>query len=200
MLLEQSTIMPETIFQKDLHVKRVTTIGYAAAKALNDPVRIKILEILDHQQMSAEEIVKILGNSGHKKATTTIRHHLDTLKNAGLIQATKMVEARGAVIKYYSPILRAFSYETPMDFETKYVKLIDELSSKMLKVLRSVFEDKKFTSTFDNKNECNLCKKDHFKEYLALEIINGAIAKAMERKEYEEIVPRLEKPIKPSKT
>src|SRR5690349_10393045 len=117
--------MPKTLFQKDLHIQRVTTLGYAAAQALNDPVRIKILEILQHQQMSAEEIVRILGNSGHKKATTTIRHHLDTLKRAGLIQATKMVEARGAVIKYYLPTLRAFSYETPNDFEIKNLKLIE---------------------------------------------------------------------------
>jgi DNA-binding transcriptional ArsR family regulator len=193
--------MPATLFQKDLHVKRVTTLGYTAARALNDPVRIKILEVLEHQQMSAEEIVSILGNSGYRKATTTIRHHLDTLKNAGLIQATKMVEARGAVIKYYSPTLRAFSYETPIDFEIKNAKLIEEVSSRMLKILRGILEEKKFASTHDNKNNrCSLCKRDHFKEYLALEIINAAIAKAMERKEYEEIVSGTDQSIKSSKT
>ena len=63
--------------------------------ALNDPVRIKILEILSHKQMTTEEIAKILRRSGHKKATTTIRHHLDILKSAGLIEVSKMVEARG---------------------------------------------------------------------------------------------------------
>ena len=116
--------MVETLFQRDIKIKRVTTLGYSAAQALNDPVRIKILEILSHVQMCAEEITKTLGSSGYKKATTTIRHHLDTLKSAGLIQATKMVEVRGAVMKYYSPTLRAFSYDLP-DLE-KHVKLVDD--------------------------------------------------------------------------
>jgi len=181
--------MPETLFQKDVRIKRVTTLGYSAAQALNDPVRIKILEILSHKQMSAEEIVKALASSGFKKATTTIRHHLDTLKSAGLIQATKMVEVRGAVMKYYSPTLRAFSYDAPADFEAKNAKLIEDTGSKLLKVLKSVVEDKKFVETLDGKNNgCSLCKNDHFKEYLALEILNAALAKAMERKEYGEMI------------
>ncbi len=181
--------MPETLFQKDIRIKRVTTIGYRAAQALNDPVRIKILEILSHKQMSAEEIVKALASSGFKKATTTIRHHLDTLKSAGLIQATKMVEVRGAVMKYYSPTLRAFSYDAPADFEAKNAKLIEDTGSKLLKVLKSVVEDKKFVAAIDGKNNgCSLCKNDHFREYLALEILNAALAKAMERKEYGEMI------------
>jgi DNA-binding transcriptional ArsR family regulator len=181
--------MPEILFQKDSHIKRVTTIGYRAAQALNDPVRIKILEILSHTQMSTEEIVKTLAHSGFKKATTTIRHHLDSLKSAGLIQATKMVEVRGAVMKYYSPTLRAFSYDAPADLEVKNAKLVGDTSLKLLKILKSVLEDKKFATAFDSKNKgCSLCKNDHFREYLALEILNAALARAMERKEYGDLI------------
>lgn len=192
--------MPETLFQKDIRIKRVTTLGYRAAQALNDPVRIKILEILSHKQMSAEEIVKALGGSGFKKATTTIRHHLDTLKSAGLIQATKMVEVRGAVMKYYAPTLRAFSYDAPVELEIKHAKLIEDTSTKLLKTLKSILEDKKFAASLDGKNNgCNLCKNDHFREYLALEILNAALAKAMERKEYGEMTSGKEPAAKPSK-
>ena len=180
--------MPETLFQKDVKIKRVTTIGYSAAQALNDPVRIKILEILNHKQMSAEEIVKALSSSGFKKATTTVRHHLDTLKGAGLVEATKMVEVRGAVMKYYSPTLRAFSYDAPADLEAKNAKLVDDAGVKLLKVLKGVMEDKKFLATLDGKGSCSMCKGDHFKEYLALEIMNAALAKAMERKEYQDML------------
>src|SRR5919198_2598800 len=133
-MLNSDIIMAETLFQKDVSIKRVTTLGYSAAQALNDPVRIKILEILSHKQMPAEEIAKALGSSGYNKATTTVRHHLDTLKSAGLVQATKMVEVRGAVMKYYSPTLRAFSYDAP-DLE-KYAKLVDDTSTKLLKILK----------------------------------------------------------------
>ncbi|HKZ61950.1 MAG TPA: winged helix-turn-helix domain-containing protein [Nitrososphaera sp.] len=178
--------MAGTLFQKDVRIKRVTTLGHIAAQALNDPVRIKILEILSHKQMSAEEITKALGSSGYKKATTTIRHHLDTLKVAGLIEATRMVEVRGAVMKYYAPTLRAFSYDAP-DLE-KHTKIVDDTGTKMLKVLKGVLEDKKFVTSFAGKDSCNQCKVDHYREYAALEILNAAIAKAMDRKEYAEIV------------
>jgi DNA-binding transcriptional ArsR family regulator len=186
--------MAGTLFQKDVKMKGVTTLGYRSAHGLNDPVRIRILEILSHKQMTAEEIAKILGSSSYKKATTTVRHHLDTLKNSGLIEVTKMVEVRGAVMKYYMSTLRAFSYDVP-DLE-KHPKLIHDTSSKLLRVLKSVLEDKKFVTAFGGKDACNLCEGDHYKEYVALEILNAALARALEKKEYAEIVAAKAQPKK----
>ena len=186
--------MAETLFQKDVRIRRVTTLGYPAARALNEPVRIKILEILSHKAMSADEIAKGLSSFGYKKATTTIRHHLDTLKGAGLIEATRMVEVRGAVMKYYATTLRAFSFDAP-DLE-KHSKLVDDAGTKLVKVLKVVLEDKKFVAAFAGKDACSQCKGDHYKEYAALEILNAALAKAMERKEYAEMVAGKEQPKK----
>ena len=174
--------MVGTLFENEVRVKGVTTLGYQSAHALNDPVRIKILEILSHKQMTTDEISKILRRSGHKKATTTIRHHLDTLKSAGLIEVTKMVEVRGAVRKYYMPTLRAFSYNLP-NLE-KHSKLIEETSSTLLKVLKSVLEDEKFVTEINGRETCSVCKGDHYKEYVAFEILNAALARTLQNKEY----------------
>lgn len=186
--------MAGTLFQKEVKIKRVTTLGYSAARALNDPVRIKILEILSHKQMSTDEIAHALSSSGYKRATTTIRHHLDTLKGAGLIEATRMVEVRGAVMKYYAPTIRAFSYAAP-DLE-KHAKLVDDTGTKLLKVMKRIIEDKKFAAAFAGKDVCGQCKSDHYKEYVALEILNAALAKAMERKEYGEMAAGKQQPKK----
>jgi len=48
--------MAETLFQKEVRIKRVTTLGIAAAQALNDPGRVGLLDILRHKQMSADQI------------------------------------------------------------------------------------------------------------------------------------------------
>jgi DNA-binding transcriptional ArsR family regulator len=178
--------MAGTFFEKEVKMKGVTTLGYQSARALNDPVRIKILEILSHKQMTTEEIAKILRRSGHKKATTTIRHHLETLKNAGLIEVAKMVEVRGAVRKYYMSTLRAFSYNVP-NLE-KHSKLIEDISSKLLKVLRNVHEDGKFITEVSGKDSCSLCKGDHYKEYVAMELLNNALARTLESREYAMII------------
>ncbi|HEY7733541.1 MAG TPA: winged helix-turn-helix domain-containing protein [Nitrososphaera sp.] len=181
--------MAATLLQKDVRTKRITTLGHVAARALNDAVRLRILEILSHRSMSAEELTKALGTGGLKKATTTIRHHLDTLKKAGLIEATKMVEVRGAVMKYYAPTLRAFSYSSPADLDLKHSKLIEDTSSKLLKVMKAVYEDKKLAASFDSKNgaPCNLCKTNHFREFIVMEILNSATVRAMEKQEYADV-------------
>lgn len=182
--------MAVTLLQKDVRIRRITTLGHVAARALNEPVRLRLLEILSHRSMSAEELTKALGSSGLKKATTTIRHHLDTLRKADLIEATKMVEVRGAVMKYYAPTLRAFSFNSPADLDSKYSKLIEDTSSRLLKVMKAIYEDKKLVSALDSKNifPCNLCKTNHFKEFIAMEILNSAIAMAMEKQEHGVVV------------
>jgi DNA-binding transcriptional ArsR family regulator len=182
--------MPETLLQREVKTKRIATIGYRAAQALNDPVRVKILEIISHKPMSAEEIARSLASNGYKKATTTVRHHLQTLKDAALVETTRMVEVRGAVMKYYAPTLKAFSYEIPFDLEERHAKLIDETSSRLFKIIRNIHDDKRFLGSLEKENgsSCNLCKVNHFREYLAFEIVNSALARLLDRKEYAEIL------------
>ena len=175
--------MGGTLFEINVRMKGVTTLGYQSAYALGDPVRIKILEILSHKQMTTDEISKMLRRAGQKKATTTIRHHLDILKDAGLIEVTKMVEVRGAVQKYYATTLRAFSYDAA-NLE-KQSKLIEDISAGLQKILKCIFEDEKFIiETTRKKNTCSICKGGHYMEYVALEILNNALAKALQSKEY----------------
>jgi DNA-binding transcriptional ArsR family regulator len=174
--------MAGPLFENEVRIKGVTTIGHQTAQALNDPVRIKILEILSHKQMTAEEISRMLRRSALKKATTTIRHHLDSLKNAGLIEVSKIEEVRGAIKKYYMPTLRAFSYNIP-NLEM-HSKLIEDTSLKLLKVIRNVIKDEKFATEIIGKDTCNICKGDHYKEYAALEILNKALARTLHHEEY----------------
>jgi DNA-binding transcriptional ArsR family regulator len=155
----------------------VTTLNHVAAQGLSDPARIKILELLSHKPMNAEEIAKALGSAGIKKATTTVRHHLDTLKEAGLIEPARIVEVRGAVMKYYSATLKVFDCQAPADLDIRALRLIDDTSNKLAKVLKSVHDDKRFLA-LDKDGKC--------RGFLVLEIINAALAKAMERPESKE--------------
>lgn len=53
-------------------------------KALNDPTRRRILELLQDRDMTAGEIVEHFNISG-----PSISHHLDLLKQANLVTADK---------------------------------------------------------------------------------------------------------------
>ncbi|KAF6242167.1 transcriptional regulator, partial [Nitrosopumilus sp. b1] len=85
-----------TLLEKQLKVNRIVTTSTDQARAIEDPSRAKIIENLYHKSMSAEQIANQLKKSGYKKALTTIRHHLEILKEAGLIEIVKIEETRGA--------------------------------------------------------------------------------------------------------
>ena len=164
--------MSETLLQREVKVRRITTLSHQAAQGLGDASRLRILEVLAHKAMTAEEISKALAGSGFKKATTTIRHHLDTLKRAGLVETAKMVEVRGAVMKYYSATVKAYGCAAPADLDAKAARTINETSIKMAKVLNGIYADKRFAALAEKDGKC--------KEFLAAEIVNAALARALE--------------------
>ena len=176
--------MAEMIMQRDVRARRLVALDQKSAHALGDIVRMRILEVLAHRPMSAEELTKALGNAGQKKAITTVRHHLDALKTAGLIEATKMVEVRGAVMKYYAPTVRAFSFEVPSKFEDTHARLILDTSTRIQKILKGILENKKFLAESEQSSMmCSICKGNHFREYAVAEIVNHALVRAMDGNE-----------------
>ena len=88
----------------------VTSIDHA--KAVEDPARAKIVQMLYHKNLNAEQITLQLKKEGHKKALTTTRHHLDILKESGLSEIVKIEESRGAITKFYGTSTKLLDYET----------------------------------------------------------------------------------------
>ena len=55
------------------------------------------MQLLHKKQLNVEQITRRLKKFGYKKAVTTIRHHIEILKNSGLIEISKIEEARGGI-------------------------------------------------------------------------------------------------------
>lgn len=166
-----------TLLQKELKVNRILTTNITQAKALDDLARVKILQILYHNEFSAEQISAELHKKGYKKALTTIRHHLDVLKTAGLVEIVKMEESRGAVIKYYGTSVKLLGYEIPSNFDSNYSKTITDASMKIEKIIKSIAQ--KNLSKIKKKNSENP-NESHFDQYVLMEIVNRAVTKIFE--------------------
>ena len=93
------------IMEKVISVDRIIATNYEQFRALEDPIRGKIVQLLHKKQLNVEQISRRLKKFGYKKAVTTIRHHVEILKDSGLIEIGKMEEARGAITKYYGSLL-----------------------------------------------------------------------------------------------
>ena len=159
------------LLKKNININRIITIGVEDAKAVDDPLRVKILQILYNKQLDAYRITQHLKKFGHKKALTTIRHHLDILKTAGLIEIVKIEESRGAIIKYYGTSVKFLEFDLPGDFNSRYASIIKSTSLKL----------EKLCSTISKK----IPKKQNdpdFHDYLVMEIITRATTTVLEKK------------------
>lgn len=161
-----------TLLEKQIKVNRIVTTSIGHARAIEDPARAKIIAILYKKALSADQISKELKKSGYKKALTTIRHHLDILKESGLIEVVKIEETRGAISKFYSTTTKLLSYDAPDDFDSKYSKIIDNTSNKIEKILKGI--SPKTGKSRKGKGS------EEYSQYLIMEIMNRAMTNVLE--------------------
>jgi DNA-binding transcriptional ArsR family regulator len=179
-----------TLFQKDTKISHVITTSVERSKALEDEARATILAILSHKVLSTENIVKELKKAGYEKATTTVRHHLDILKDCGLIEIVRVQEVRGAVLKYYSATAKFLGFEDSFD-SNKYSRAISETAIKLLKIADSIVD--RYGTTIKNTAglTCPYCSMQHGKEYTVLEIMNRALAEMVQKNEFVDMMKEL---------
>ena len=159
-----------TLLEKPIKVNRIVTTSIVHARAIEDPARAKIIELLYNQHLSADQICTSLKKVGIKKALTTIRHHLEILKESGLIEIVKIEESRGAITKFYSTSTKLLDFQTPDDFDSKYSKIIDNTSDKIEKILKGLTPKTKSKSK----------KSESYNQYLVMEIMNRAMTSVFE--------------------
>ena len=163
-----------TILEKPISVNRTLATSLEHAKAIEDPARAKILQMLYRKHLNAEQITTQLKKNGFKKAITTTRHHLEILKCAELIEVVKIEEKRGAMIKYYGTSTKLLDYETPKDFEKKYSTVIKSTSKHIEQLLDGLSKKTGKTKPSQSKQE--------YSQYLMMEIVNRAVTTVFEKR------------------
>jgi DNA-binding transcriptional ArsR family regulator len=174
-----------TLLEKPIKINRTMTTSLGHARALEDPARVKILEILYHKSLSAEQIANNLNRHGHKKALTTIRHHIDILKESGLIELVKIQETKGAITKYYGTSTKLLGYNAPEDFDSKYSSAIKNTSKKLEDILQTL-APKAAPKKPGKKSD------QQYTQYIIMEIMNRAMTSLMEKRT--NIIPTGDKP------
>ena len=163
------------LLEKPIKVNRIVTSSSQQAKAIEYPVRSKILKILYKKQLTTEQILEELKKTGYNKALTTTRHHLEILKISGLIEVVKIQESRGAITKYYGTSTKLLAYDTPDDFESKYASLIKITSGKIENIVKSISQK----TSMKTKN-LTVEENESYNQYLLMEIVNRALTNVLE--------------------
>ena len=161
------------LMEKEITINRIMSVNYDVFKALDDPIRGKIVQLLHKKQLNVGQICRRLKKFGYKKAVTTIRHHTEILKDSGLIEIVKIEESRGAVTKYYGSSTKLLDFTLPLDFDKNYSKIITKTLPKLRKLVNSI--SKIFPKT----------RKVHqisYNNYIIMEIINRTMTNLLEKK------------------
>ena len=159
--------------EKEISIDKIIPINYEQFKALEDPIRGKIVQMLYKKNLNVEQIHRRLKKFGFKKAVTTIRHHVEILKNSGLIEIVKIEELQGATSKYYGSSIKLLDFTLPLDFDKNYSKIISKTSLKLGNVISLI--SKNFSKT-------RKVSQINYNNYITVEIINRAIANILEKK------------------
>ncbi len=161
------------LMEKEVTIDRIIAANYDVFKALDDPIRGKIVQLLNKKQLNVEQITRRLKKFGYKKAVTTIRHHIEILKDSGLIEIVRIEESRGAITKYYGSSTKLLDFTLPLDFDENYSKLISKTSLKLGKVISPIL--KNFSKT-------RKIQQINYNNYIIMEIINRAVTNLLEKK------------------
>ena len=161
------------LMEKEITVDKIIAANYEVFKALDDPIRGKIVQLLNKKQLNVEQITRRLKKFGYKKAVTTIRHHVEILKDSGLIEIVKIEESRGAVTKYYGSSIKLLDFTLPLDFNKNYSNLISKTSLKLSKVIDPIL--KNFSKT-------RKIQQINYNNYIVMEIMNRSITNLLEKK------------------
>ena len=161
------------LMEKKISIDRTIAANNDVFGALARPTRRRIVELLNKKQLNVEQIRSRLKKHGYKKSVTTIRHHIEILKDSGLIEITKIEESQGAITKYYGSSTRLLDFLSPSDFDEDYSKIISKTTLKLAKVIGPIL--KNFPKT-------RKIQQINYNSYIVMEIMNRSLTNLLEKK------------------
>ena len=161
------------LMEKKISIDRTIAVNNDVSRALARPTRGKIVELLNKKQLNVEQIRSRLKKHGYNKSVTTIRHHIEILKDSGLIEITKIEESQGAITKYYGSSTKLLDFMLPSDFDENYSKIISKTSLKLEKIIGPIL--KNFSKT-------RKIQQINYNKYIVMEIMNRSITNLLEKK------------------
>lgn len=165
------------LLESDVPIREVVTTDPEKAKALDDEVRAKILDMLAEEEMTVREIHEEIGRRGEKKAETTVRHHLKVLQDAGMVEIARLEDAGGGTLKHYRSNTRVFSYDLPEDAEETLAQARETTSDELESLVETLYAEHgdEIDEVAREMKPCDYCETQHYEEFVVRELLNRAL-------------------------
>lgn len=178
------------LLESDVPIREVVTTDPEKAKALENDVRAKILDMLAAEEMTIEEIHDELHRRGDEKAETTVRHHVNVLKDAGMVEIARLEEAGGGTRKYYKSNTRVFSYELPERSDEQLASAQKTTTAELTDLLETLYADHgdNIEAVAREMKPCSYCETQHYEEFIIRELLNRSLIELSETGELDNIL------------
>lgn len=171
-----------SLLETEVPITDVITTDPAKAKALENDVRAKILDMLADKELTIEEITDELARRDEKKAETTVRHHVNVLKDAGMVEVARLEDAGGGTTKFYKSNTRVFSYDLSEDADvilSDAEMTIQEAMGSLIEQLYTEHGDD-IEAAANEMKPCDYCTTQHYEEFILRELVNRTLTRMSE--------------------
>lgn len=165
-------------FESPVSLVDVAVRDTDVSHAVDEPVRAMILDMLADEAMTVSSITADLADRDVELRENTVRHHVNELRDAGLVDVARMEERRGGTLKYYRATTIVLSYGVPDDDR------IEEMTDWMADRLSPVVEE--FEARFGedladlgtDMAPCEHCREQKYETFLELTVLRRAYVAA----------------------
>ncbi|MFB6127561.1 MAG: ArsR/SmtB family transcription factor [Halolamina sp.] len=166
-----------SLLESDVPIREVVTTDPEKAKALENDVRAKILDMLAEGEMTIKGIHEELQRRGEDKAETTVRHHVNVLKDAEMVEIARLEEAGGGTRKYYRSNTRVFSYELPEAADETLARAQATATEELESLVETLYADHgdEIEVVAREMKPCEYCETQHYEEFILRELLNRSL-------------------------
>ena len=138
--------------------------------------------MLAEEELTIEAIRSELERHGETKAETTVRHHVNVLKGADMVELARLEEAGGEIQKYYKSNTRVFSYDLPATAEETLAGGVAQVRGDLETVLGDVLDEhgEEIEAVAQEMKPCEYCDTQHYEEFILRELVNRSLTDLIE--------------------
>ncbi len=170
-------------FETDIALEDIAVRDTRVSTAVDEPIRAMILDMLSEDELSVSEVHDTLRNRGIDRTENTIRHHINELRDAGLVGVARLEERRGGTTKFYRANTIVLSYSIPESAESTLTEMAERIEPAVREVLTTLHEefDPDLNQIAAEMAPCEHCRTQKYETYLLLTALRRAFVRAHTR-------------------
>jgi DNA-binding transcriptional ArsR family regulator len=148
--------------------------------AIDEPMRAMILDILADDARTAGEVHERLADRGIDRTENTVRHHINELRDAGLVDVVRFEEGRGGTTKYYHANTIVLSYSLPDSADPTIAEMTDAIRPQIADALATLTDEYEGTieDIVSEMQPCEHCRNQKYETYVLLTVLRRAFVQA----------------------